>query len=73
METSQERKEALSQGLKDETCKKCERFFPAECHFIRCSMKSCPMGNGKSFLDMLNEYFEQKDREQNLEFIIGHS
>lgn len=50
-----EHDKCLSEGLKDERCKKCDRIFLAHHHFVNCVDKPCPMSNGKTFIDMLHE------------------
>jgi hypothetical protein len=40
-------REALAEGLKDETCAKCGAIFYAHIHFVRCEAKPCPMVSTK--------------------------
>ncbi len=58
-----EHSQCLREGYHDEFCV-CGRLFPANCHFVMCDHKMCPMQSGPSVLDMLLGPDEPEGEEQ---------
>lgn len=61
-----EHEKCIAQGYKDEICPKCDCVFLAHHHFVNCNIETCPMSNGMTLFQMMDEQLKSQTTGQSI-------